>query len=379
MIRAQHAGMDTPNARLIPSHKPASFLERGVAVPFTTPQLAGARIRSAERTGTEFVVPNPSGGRGVYILSWGGVRQLCRPTVHDTLLHQRISRLPVMEPGAVRLTARKLAAEGLAGRDATIAAAASVEADKQELILANFLLLVMLMEQVEPAGLRISADTERTPELDRRARRIVTQVGLSIGRSVRQISDDLEALSALFVPIGLQAETPPARLPRLTARLEATADGLGAWANQFPNDSCASLASSLGRSACVTATCAATTLRASRGMTDDMRGLLQAWAGSSVEVIKEAGRTEWILDGWERFCLLWETADHISVQRAVLREMAQLVPMLPKEGTLLSDERLELEKLEPALRAAQLNVSWRGGGASHGLIARNERLQGLIA
>lgn len=350
-----------------------------MAAPFTSPALAGARIRAAERTGTEFVVPNPSGGRGVYILTWSSVRQLCKPTVHDTLLHQRISRLPTMDPGAVRLAARKLAAEGLAGKDATIAAAASLEADKQELILANFLLLVLLMEQVEPAGLRISAETERTPELDRRARRIVTQVGASIGRKVTQISEDLEALSGLFVPIGLNAEMSPARLPKLTSRLEATANSLSAWAAKFSDDACANLATSLSRSALVTANCASTTLQAARAMTDDMVGLLRTWARAPAEVAKVATRTEWILDGWERFSLLWETADDPSVQRAVLHEMAQLVPMLPKEGTDLNGERAELEQIEPALRAARLNAGWRGGGASQGLTARNERLQGLIA
>jgi hypothetical protein len=372
--------MDTPNTPpLVQSHKPASFLERGVAAPFTTPALAGARIRTANRTGTEFVVPNPSGGRGVYILNWGAVRQLCRPTVHDTLLHQRISRLPVMDPGSVRLTARKLAAEGFAGKDATVAAAASVETDKQELILTNFLLLVMLMEQVEPAGLRISAETERTPELDHRARRIVTHVGQAIGRKVSQISDDLEALSMLFVPIGLNAETPPARLPRLTARLDAAANSLSAWAGQFPDEGTAALASSLARSAFVTANCATMTLNATRAMTNDMRGLLRAWASTPAEIAKQIARTEWILDGWERFCLLWETADQPSVQRAALGELAQLVPMLPKEVTDLGGQRVELEQLEPALRTARPNANFRGGGASHGLIARNERIQGLIA
>jgi hypothetical protein len=370
--------MNTPNPPLIQSHKAASFQERGVAAPFTTPLLAGARIRPAARTGTEFVVPNPSGGRGVYILSWSSVRQLCKPTVHDTLLHQRISRLPVMEPGAVRLTARKLAAEGLAGREATAAAAAAAAVDRKELILANFLLLVMLMEQVEPAGLHISADTEHTPELDRRARRIVTRVGAAIGCGVTQISEDLEALSALFVPIGLPAETPPARLPKLTARIETAANSLGQWALRYSDDGCASLASSLSRSAAVTATCATSMLSAARGMTEDLPGLLKAWAASPADVAKKASRAEWILDGWERLCLLWETADNPSLQRAVLREMAQLVPMLPKEGTDLGGERLELEELEPVLRAAQLNASWRAGGASQALTARNERLQGLI-
>jgi hypothetical protein len=370
--------MNNLNAPLVQSNKPESFLERGVAVPFTTPQLAGARIRRAERTGTEFVVPNPSGGRGVYILSWGGVRQLCKPTVHDTLLHQRISRLPAMDPGGVRLVARKLAAEGLAGNDATEAALASADADRNELILVNFLMLIMLMEQVEPAGLTIGAETEHTPELDRRARRIVTQVAASAGRPVAQIGSDLEALSVLFVPIGLQAEMPTARLPRLTARLETAADGLTKWSKQFADDGCAGLASSLSRSASLTAGCAMSALGVARSLTADMRGLLRVWAATPAAINRQTSRPEWILDGWERFCLLWETAGPLSEQHSVLREMAQLVPMLPKEASDSKKEREELEKLEPVLRAVHINDSFLGSGASHALIARNERLQGLI-
>ena len=371
--------MSNLNAPLIQSYKPESFLERGVAMPFTTPQLAGARIRHAPRTGTEFVVPNPSGGRGVYILSWGGVKQLCRPTVHDTLLHQRVSRLKVMDPAAIRITARQLAAEGLAGKDATIAAAASVEREHRELVLLNFLLLIILMEQVEPAGLRISAETEHTPEIDRRARSIVSHVGSTLGRGAAQIGADLEALSTVLLPIGLRADTPPARLPRLLARLEAVANGLAGWAARLPDDSRSGLATSLSRSVAVTARCAGAAHAAAQGLTEDMLGLLRTWGGTPAEIVKQTSRPEWILDGWERFCLLWETAATLSMQSAALLEMAQLVPMLPKEGANWGEERLELEKLEPALRTAQLNAAWRGGGASHGLIARNERLQGMIA
>jgi hypothetical protein len=275
--------------------------------------------------------------------------------------------------------ARQLAAEGLAGKEATIAATASLAAERADAILVNFLMLIMLMEQVEPAGLRISADTERTPELDRRARRIVTHVAASIARSVAQISADLEALSALFVPVGLDAEMPPARLPRLTARLEATARDLAKWAKQYPDDANAGVAASLSRSASVTANCATNSLRAARDLTLDLRGLLQAWAGTPAEISMQTHRAEWILDGWERFCLLWETADHVSVQRAVLSEMAQLVPLLPNDAAEWGNEREELETLEPVLRTAPLNSAWRGGGAAHALIARNERLQGMIA
>ena len=40
--------------------------------------------------------------------------------------------------------------------------------------------------------------------------------------------------------------------------------------------------------------------------------------------------------------------EHPSIQRAALTEMAQLVPMLPKDGGDWGNERQELEKLEPA-------------------------------
>jgi hypothetical protein len=294
-------------------------------------------------------------------------------------LHQRVSRLQVMSPAGVRATARQLAAEGLAGKDATLAAAASAAQERKEQVLVNFLMLITLMEQMEPAGLRISADTEHTPEIDHRAQRIVAHVGPAIGRTSAQIAEDLEALSALFVPIGLRAEAPPARLPRLMARLTATADGLAAWAERFADDSRASLASSLGRSALLTRTAADTAHSAALDLTDNMMGLLQIFAGNTTEVIKQTSRPEWILDGWERFCLLWETSTNISTQSAALLEMAQLVPMLPKQGTTFGQERLELEKLEPTLRNAQINASWRGSGALQGLIGRNEKLQGLIA
>jgi hypothetical protein len=371
--------MSMPGAALIQSYKPESFLERGVAAPFTTPQLAGARIRYAARTGTEFVLPNPSGGRGVYIMDWSAVRQLCRPTVHDTLLHQRVARLPSMDPGSVRAVARQLAGEGHAGKDASIAAAASAEAEKQELILVNFLLLVMLMEQVEPAGLAISADTEHTRELDLRARRIVTNVGAAIARSVAQISADLETLSLLYVPIGLDADMPPGRLPRFIARLDAVGAALAAWSKKLGDDPAAVLASSLSRSALVTARCAAAAVGATRALTHDICDLLRRWATERATIARIAAAPEWILDGWERFCLLWETTDQPHERRAVMREMAQLVSVLPRESEAWNEACKELESLQPVLRAARLNVGWRDGGAAQMLIARNERMQGLIS
>ena len=144
------------------SHHPATFELRGAAVPFTTPMLAGARVRLSKRTGTELVVPNPSGSRGIYVVLWAGVRDLCNPTVHDRRLIEYISRLPQIDPAAVRKSGLEVALEGYAGRGAVAAAEAARESDDAHRLLAHFRLLAELIEQVEPTGRKATALVEKT-------------------------------------------------------------------------------------------------------------------------------------------------------------------------------------------------------------------------
>jgi hypothetical protein len=76
----------------VESFLPATFLERGVAVPFTTPQLNGARARPGERRPLELIIPNPSGGRGVYILPLEGIHDFCTLTINDRRLADGITK-----------------------------------------------------------------------------------------------------------------------------------------------------------------------------------------------------------------------------------------------------------------------------------------------
>ena len=93
--------MSQTTVPLVASHHPTTFLERGVAVPFTTPMLLGARARPSDRGGIELIVANPSGGRGTYILPWVGICRLCHPTVHDTRLYQRIAGSQGVTPASI--------------------------------------------------------------------------------------------------------------------------------------------------------------------------------------------------------------------------------------------------------------------------------------
>ena len=84
-------------------YEPASFLDRGVALPFTTPLLFGARARAAgDHSGLEVIIANPSGGKGVYILPWGAIPQICVPTLHDRRLWRLLRDKKLLTPLMMR-------------------------------------------------------------------------------------------------------------------------------------------------------------------------------------------------------------------------------------------------------------------------------------
>ena len=151
---------------LFQSYRPRSFRERGVAPPFTTRLLLGARLRqppeSPTGAGLEVIVPNPSGGRGVYILPWDTVGVLGRPSLHDVVLGRTLTTLVAQGDG--RLSPQKLARavtdvalQGFAGPLAAQAAADTTQAARSALLATRFRLLTSVTERIE------GPENHRTP------------------------------------------------------------------------------------------------------------------------------------------------------------------------------------------------------------------------
>ena len=162
--------MSLPTLPLVASHHPTTFLERGVAAPFTSPLLAGARVRPADRGGIEVIVPNPAGRRRAYILPRSGICRLSRPTVHDSTLYLRITERQGITPGTIRAAARDVAAEGLAGQEAADAAGVAQAGETRDRLATNFLLMVAAVRQIDPTGVVDKAEVmDRHPALQRRA------------------------------------------------------------------------------------------------------------------------------------------------------------------------------------------------------------------
>ncbi len=358
----------------ITTYVPTTFLERGVLVPFTTPILVGSRVRPTERNGVELLVPNLSGGRGVYVLSWTNIHKLCAPTVHDRRLDQKVEALMSVTPGTIRQAAREVAMEGLAGREAQVAAARSTDFDQHARRRTNFLLLVALLDRVDPGSADHIRVEEPTAEREARAQRTILAHASRLGLPPHVIASDLERLAEVFSAVGVHGEHEPARIPRLLEMLSQVHRDTTNWGRTHRNESGA-LATLLADAAAATLTCAATTLRDVRALTEDVVGLVQRWSVNADPIIRMAARPDWLLDGWEQICLLWREASMPGAREAALEEMAELAPVLPRETVQWVRLPLREQGAFTYRRTVQANEDWRSGVAALDLVSRNERLR----
>ncbi|HEY5301192.1 MAG TPA: hypothetical protein VIJ55_10990 [Acetobacteraceae bacterium] len=366
----------SPGLSMVQAYQPTTFLERGVAVPFTTPALLGARARPATRGGLEILVPNPAGGAGVYVLPWAGVNELCRPTVHDILLGQRVAALRSVTPASVRALARDIAAEGMAGRDAVAAAHAAVESDRQDCLGANFQLLLALVGQIEPAELAdLGEDRTRSAELECRARRAVARIGPRLGRIAASLPEVLDEVARAFAGIGAPAQAPPPRIIRLMAAVGRLRADMAAWSMERKDDS-AGQADLIAAIADVTLTCAERTVADAHAMTEDLAGMLRCWATSSAALACRISRPEWLVDGWEKICLIWRCADADAARRSALMEMTILLPVLPREVSAWIGTPVDVDTVWRFRAEAPRRGDWPTGGTLD-RIARNEALRAL--
>ena len=372
---------DTADHRLPPvqPYRPTTFLERGVAVPFTTPLLSGTRARPGQHTGVELIVPNPSGGQGAYVMPWAGVSQFCSPTVHDVQLSDRILGLPSVTPAIIRRAVRETAAEGWAGDDAKEAARCSGASDHDDRLLTNFLLLMALIDQVDPSRKGGAITYQRTSELEEYARQTIASIAPQIGQPEDAISEMLEGLAEVLYAVGVHTQANAARVPRQLDKLRAMTGSVAEWSRQQTNEIILDYAEMVCTVAEHTLGCASKALQGAHALTTNMTALLRRWTREPDKVAQFAARSEWLLDGWERICLLWTIATNDASPEAALVEMAQLVPILPLEAAGWMDDPSGVDASPKFRRKVKLNEDWRTGSAVFGLVERNEQMLALAA
>lgn len=325
---------------------PASLHERGVAVPFTSPTLAGARLRRGER-GCDLVVPHPGGGRGVYIFALSCLPEFCVPTLHDMRLAERLARLERLSPATMRRSARAVAAEGAAGRAAMAEAKAADAQDRK--LRAQF-------ETVLLGALLSASDPARAIDTQSRAARAVLKLGSLTGRDADAVRADIALLSDRLAGSGLDPRPSPAgsdrvgRFAVLLNRMAAMRSSLLGWSAPAGFEQvtgriaeAAEAAESAGRMV----------LTAAQALLHDPAALLEDWASHPEAVSARLDRPDWILDGWEYPCLVWQLADTDEDRLDAVREIGALLPPVPADAEAWLDHAPALQARLRAGRSLQ--------------------------
>ncbi len=320
--------------------------------------LAAARVRPADRGGIELVLPNPSGGAGVFITNWSGAAALRNATMHDTLLHHRIARFGAPDPRSVREAALAIAEEGYAGPAAAEAARNRRDNDAAE------------RQSIRDAILtRCGVPRTAQPVEQALARTLGVPAGTA-GAALRFCCDAV-------APLGLGAHETDARVPRMIAQLETTARAIAAWVALDPAHDGDGIGAMMIE-----------TLRAAATMCQTFVDGMRAWFGDPLTLLRkamtdaqalrdQADRALWLVDGWERPSLIWLAADSTAMRRLAMLEIAQGLPNLPAEALDWADPPVIPPPADLACRVSYGGTARLSGAAALTLIRRNETLRAL--
>jgi hypothetical protein len=215
---------------------PATFEERGVVAPFTTPTLAFSRARSDRNDGLEILIPGLSGGSGVYVIAWPSVREVFRMSVHDRVLHEAIADAKATTPRMMRRCANQTAMTGLAGPDAVECSRAALEQEENERLLTNFYLINSVLDRLSQTQTKLTVAELSSGQGQRKVRKILDDIARRMGASSEEIYRSLEDWSDLIAPLGLAAMPHECRLRRLMKRLEAFRMNAEEWGRRSNAD-----------------------------------------------------------------------------------------------------------------------------------------------
>lgn len=360
------------------SFEPFSFRDRGAAVPFTTPLLLNARIRGASSgRGPEIVIINPSGGRGVLVLPWSAVPEICSPTLFDRHLWESLAKADDISPIGIRHQAQKLAVQGLAGRQAAIVAK---DAQKREEA-SQRLMYSMLLESLTAATMPVGKQGEQNASGSdmsptRQAERAVAQAAVIAGLPLARFAADLDALALALSGTTPEGSGADARLRKMLRSLIKMTEGIALWTEGGNSEGAtAQAAKFIQETARQTSICAQLALAATDTLIAELGRLVPLWKTEKDKVLERARAPDWVMDGWRTPMALWETASP-EERQAIIWEMTQIAPILPREARVwmgdVTDWRETPRRITQVVRD---KADWRNGGVLE-MVARNESLIG---
>jgi len=363
----------------VAAYQPATFLDRGVTVPFTTPFLLGARIRPNEsRAGLEVVIANPSGGRGFYVVPWPALPEICSPTLHDRRLWQRLSDQVAVTPPLVR----EMAALGGGGRARRARGGGGGAPRPQRGRRGADARQLHAAARPDPphrdAHRGGGAAAGGQPAAGRAARPARGCArGAAAGGERRDHRRLARTARTAFCGVGVPGDATVSRTRTQANWLERMVAEVELWVARSPDPSEQHAAVLVADAARLTLQCATAAFKDLDGLLSDTPTLLRHWGEDSNALTRRATRPDWLLDGWQIICELWRESD-TTMRANTLWEMALLAPILPREVEDWFGIEEDWDRPTRMRRVVRANEDWRSGRMLD-IIARNERLRARMA
>ena len=306
----------------MPMRRPDGGVDGGVHLPFLAPMLCGVRVRGSRR-GLEFILPNPSGGRGVYVAAWSVVTGFAAPCLHDTLLVGRLSGQGAIGPADVREAGWAVARDGYAGLEAAAAALRTQAALEAGSLRLRAQCLMTLATRGGFHGPEAAASCL--------ARDGFNLLAARLGWRGPQLADALQTFSVRYAsvavggsgPISARTAAEGGRWKRLLGLVQRLR--LSMAEEQFSRHGLDALL--LARVMAAADRCLGEVgrrLPEMEAMLADPLPLLEACRDGQRGVAGWLQALEAAFDGWDRICLLWFDAVTPAARLALIPELAAL-------------------------------------------------------
>lgn len=321
----------TSSARGQAARLPATFRERGVAVPYTTPMLQFARARRAGPSAVEILVPSLMGGSGVFVVPHHALPDIVSLSVHDRALHERLSDIDPMTPLTVWPVADRVAATGLAGPRLARRAREGLQADadRPALLFGRFVARLARLLGTDTPDEAFDGPGDGTAKAEATLVELAGTLGLPGDASLAH----LRAWADIMQPLGLPDGTVSGPLAARLASMETMADALRAWLADEPTET-AEMAESTARAAMDAAGRAHDAIARLARPLADIGGALEKPDETAETLTQGVELVAWLLNGWRRVVDHWRATSGGErwEQRQGLEQVVHHLPVLPSEA-----------------------------------------------
>ena len=364
--------------RTYESFLPATFEERGVALSFTTPALAYARIRKDYRDRLEVVLPNIGEGKGTFVIPWSALADTMTLTAHDRALQEEVQNNDAMSPYDIRMAELVIARDGLAGTDVAEAAAKALAEDAKHVDLTN----LMFMAKVIMASGSLTKEMLAglaSGESDDKVRQAAYKVAGTIGLKPTQLDEKLGKLSRVVAPLGIEGAPEMGRLRRLIRELSTFRDSLDHWAAE--NVHCeVELARFCVEVADLTLLRGIKIVQEFDAALSEPLNILKNWDIESPKLQNAVVRLSWLFDGWDMIIRTWDAAKNQNrdAQEAALFAIFRALPLLPKSELESSEANKASSFRISKKRSVRMYENWSTGELDMDLLSRIESMKAQL-